>query len=232
MFSLRMDIHSMKRLSNTARGAAVVLALSSAAIGACQAAPAEPNAENFTRAIDHYLAERGRLCLAKYDWPIYITDREQAAHTRDAVQMPVLEKLGLVKGTDMQVQGTDNDGTKLSAQGRQYVLTEAGQKYFIHKPVVVATATKQVTHPADLCVATLKLDKVMGWEPPQTRNDETRTSVLYTYKIDPAPWTSDADFRRVFPMVQRIIEGAGTMQLREGVRLQPEGWVAEEFFQR
>jgi hypothetical protein len=61
---------------------------------------------------------------------------------------------------------------------------------------------------------------------------KTATSVVYTYKIDPAPWAKDADAQRVFPMIKRVIEGAGTMQLREGVHLTSKGWVADEVFVR
>ncbi len=188
--------------------------------------------ENFTKTINSYLAERGHLCLAKYEWPIYVSDQDKTTNSRDAVQMPVLEQLGLVKGTAMTVERTGEDGAKISAPGRQYALTDEGKKYYVHQPVVVATSTKQVTHDADFCVATLTLDKVVGWEPLVQQDGTTRTSVLFTYKIDPAPWTKNPDFQRVFPMVTRVVEGAGTMQLREGVRQTKDGWVAEEFFQR
>jgi hypothetical protein len=223
----------MKRLSTTARGAGIAVSLSTLILLAgCNDKPNEPNAENFTKTINSYLADRGHLCLAKYDWPVYVTTDDQAGHSRDALQMPVLEKLGLAKGEDMTVERTGDDGAKITAQARQYVLTDAGQKYYLHKPVVIATGGKTVTHEADFCVATLTLDKVVGWEKPQTHDNETRTSVLYTYKIDPAPFTKDPDFQRVFPMVTRVVEGAGTMQLREGVRLGKDGWTAEELFKR
>lgn len=225
----------MKRYSITARSAALAVSLFTLMLlGACHSKQnlGEPNMENFTNTINSYLAQRGHLCLAKYDWPIYVADADKAGRSRDAVQLPVLEKLGLVKGTDMTVERTDNDGNKITAPGRKYELTDDGKKYYLHTPVVVATATKQVTHDGDFCVATLRLDKVVGWEPPVKRNGETRTSILYTYRFDPAPFTRDADFQRVFPMVTRVAEGAGTMQLREGVRLTADGWKAEEYFVR
>jgi hypothetical protein len=187
--------------------------------------------DNFTVSMNDFLAKRGHLCLGKYNWPVYVVDADKAAHTNDSVQMPVLEKLGLVAGKDMMVQGEDQ-GKKLVAHARQYQLTSAGQKYYLHIPEVTATAATRVTHPADFCVATLTLDKVVGWEKPVQRGGETMTSVLYTYKIDPAPWAKDPDFLRVFPMVQRAIEGEGTQQLREGMHLTAGGWVADEIFQR
>jgi hypothetical protein len=194
--------------------------------------PQDANRDNFTAATNDYLAKRGHLCLGKYDWPIYVIDSDKAVQTSDRVQMPVLERLGIVKGKDIMVEGKDENGKKLRAHARQYDLTKEGQKYYLHIPEVVATPTSRVTHPADFCVATLSLDNLVGWEKPVQRNGETMTSVLYTYKIDPAPWTKDPEFLRVFPMVQRVIEGNGTMQLREGMHLTPKGWVADEIFQR
>ena len=225
----------MKRFTVTPRNTTLLISLAALVLlGACQRKPAEPNMENFTKAVNSYLAERGHLCLAKYDWPIYVSDQDaQDTHSRDAVQLPVMEKLGLVKSTAMVLERTADDGvTKIKAPGREYVLTDEGKKYYLHQPVVLATATKTVTHDADFCVATLTLDKVVGWEQPVTRDGQTKTSVLFTYKIEPAPFTKDADFQRVFPMVVRVIEGAGTIQEREGMRLTKDGWVAEEYFQR
>ena len=189
------------------------------------------NRDNLTAATRDFLAKRGHLCLAKYTWPVYVVDADKKDHTSDSVQMPVLEKLGLVSGKDLMVQGNDH-GKKVVSHARQYQLTKEGQKYYLHVPEVVATATTRITHPADFCVATLTLDKLVGWEKPVVRNGDTMTSVVYTYKIDPAPWTKDPDFLRVFPMVQRVIEGQGTLQLREGMHLTSKGWVADEIFQR
>lgn len=203
----------------------------SAASAAAAANPTDANRDNFTAAINDYLAKRGHLCLAKYTWPIYVVDADKANHTSDSVQMPVLEKLGIVSGKDMMVQGEDK-GKKLIAHARQYKLTKEGEKYYLHIPEVVATPTTRVTHPADFCVATLTLDKVVGWEKPVQRNGDTMTSVIYTYKISPAPWAKNPVFLRVFPMVQRVIEGEGTLQLREGMHLTSKGWVADEIFVR
>ncbi|MBN3803951.1 hypothetical protein GXB81_12935 [Paraburkholderia sp. Ac-20336] len=201
-------------------------------VAGCHDKSQDANQENFTAAINDFLGQRGHLCLAKYDWPIYTTTDDRTAGTRDAVQMPVLEKLGLVKGQDMMVERVDAGGKKITAAARQYELTDEGKKYYLHIPEVVATGTSRVTHPADFCAATLTLDKVVGWERPMQLDGKTVTSVVYTYKVEPAPWAKDADAQRVFPMVKRVIEGAGTMQLREGMHLTSKGWVADEIFQR
>lgn len=219
------------------RLSAVLVALTLSTAGYANTNPSnttsaqDANRDNFTVAVNNFLAQRGHLCIGKYDWPVYVVDADKANHTRDSVQMPVLEKLGLVSGKDMMVEGHDN-GKKIVAHARQYQLTKEGQKYYLHIPEVVATATTRVTHPADFCVATLTLDKVVGWEKPVQRNGETMTSVLYTYRIDPAPWAKDPEFLRVFPMVERVIEGEGTLQLREGMHLTSKGWVADEIFRR
>jgi hypothetical protein len=222
----------MKQRSNiTRRTCAVVSLLTLVLLGACHDKTQDASMGNFTAAVNGFLAKRGHLCLAKYDWPIYVTTEDQANQTRDAIQMPVLEKLGLVIGKDMEVEGTDN-GKEIHAQARQYSLTDEGKKYYLQMPEVVATATKRVTHPADFCAATLTLDKVVGWEAPVQRDGETVTSVLYTYKIEPFPWAKDSEAQRVFPWVKRTIEGAGTMQLREGMHLTKQGWVADEIFRQ
>ncbi|MFL9909095.1 hypothetical protein [Paraburkholderia sp. RL17-337-BIB-A] len=224
----------MTRRSTAARFACGALALSALALVAgCHDTSQDVSRENFTATINDFLAQRGHLCLAKYDWPIYVTTDDFAARTSDSIQLPVLEKLGIVTGKDMVVERTDPaNGKKITATARQYQLTAEGQKYYLHIPEVVATATSRVTHPADFCAATLTLDKVVGWEKPMQVEGKTATSVVYTYKIDPAPWAKDADAQRVFPMIKRVIEGAGTMQLREGVHLTSKGWVADEVFVR
>ena len=48
----------------------------------------------FTRAMNTYLEKRGDLCLAKSSWPIDVTQHEIDIGARNAVQMPVLERLG------------------------------------------------------------------------------------------------------------------------------------------
>src|ERR1700761_4859945 len=132
--------------------ALMVLAL----LAACQNRQAQlPTRDNFTAALDDYLAQRGNLCLAKYDWPIDVTEADRQSHSPDAQQMPVLEALGLVSGRDATVT---RQGATLPA--REYALTPAGQKYWLQAPVVVATPTQRAVHPADFCVARLQLDRL------------------------------------------------------------------------
>jgi hypothetical protein len=214
------------------RACTFALLIALGTLGGCHDTRQEANRENFTAAVNEFLAAHGHLCMAKYDWPIYVGADDVAAGSRDAVQMPVLETIGLVAGKDAVAQRKDENGRTVTAHARAYVLTAQGLKYYLHSPVVVATATSHVTHPADLCGATLSLDKVTGWETPVTQNGQTVTSVLYTYRIDPAPWLRDRRVLRAFPMVARVLEGEGVMELREGMHLTPAGWKADEVLQR
>jgi hypothetical protein len=85
-----------------------------------------------------------------------------------------------------------------------------------------------VVHPADFCAATLSLNQLAGWEPPKTYDGKTRKSQTYTYHIQAAPWAHAPEARRAFSLLERVIAGEGTMQLKEGMTLTPKGWVANE----
>jgi hypothetical protein len=157
-----------------------------------------------------------------------VTDADRQARSADSQQLPVLETLGLVASHDATVSRQGRDGATAALPAREYTLTAEGRKYYLHVPVVVATPTSRVIHPADFCVARLSLDRVFGWEPPRTIAGRTVSSVLFSYRIDPAPWTTAPDVRRAFPLVMRAIDNAGTLQLRLGVHLTPRGWIADE----
>ena len=216
----------MTVIRTRAATALILLAL----LAGCQDKQArQPTRANFTAAVVDYLAQRGHVCIAKYDWPIAVTDADRQAHSLDAQQMPVLETLGLVASHAVSVSNKGADGTPAAVPAREYALTAEGRKYYLHVPVVVITPTQHVTHPADFCVAKLSLDRVFGWETPQTINGRTVSSVLFSYRIaDPAPWMATQDARSAFPMAMRAIDNAGTLQLRLGIHLTPQGWVADE----
>ncbi|SEB03689.1 hypothetical protein [Variovorax sp. YR216] len=180
-----------------------------------------PNRDNFTATVNDFLAQRGHVCLAKYDWPIAVATGSLSA---DAQQMPVLEKIGLVSGRDIvRRDASGNDDT-----AREYSLTAEGRKFYRHEPVVIRTATRNVVHPADFCVASLTLDRLLGWEAPQTRDGRTGTSLLFTYRIAPEPWAAAPEVLRAFPLLAHAIQNEKTMQVRLGVHLTPHGWVADE----
>ena len=171
----------------------------------------------FTPAVEQYLQEKGNFCLGKFDWPISVTDADRKIGTNDALQMPVMEKLGLVVSAAGQEPGL-----------KRYSLTEEGKKYYVaKKTVTLGPVDKPIEHPGDFCAAKLALDKVVSWEPPTVVNGKPHTTVMYTYKVAAAAdWTHDPDIQRVFPMIHRILTGAGSMKLMQGFAWSDKGWVA------
>jgi hypothetical protein len=204
----------------------------------------QPNRADLTKAMNAYLDKRGDLCLAKNDWPIDVAKAEFDGGSRNALQMPVLEKLGLVVSSVATVEKNDETGqstkstkdskstkaTKATTEVRRYQLTETGKQFYLAQaPRSQATGNAALAR-YDFCAARLSLDKVVGWETPHTQGKpgSAETEVTYTYKIVAAPWTNDADIRKVFPMVDRVIRGAGVMQLKETFMLTNRGWEAKD----
>jgi hypothetical protein len=66
------------------------------------------------------------------------------------------------------------------------------------------------------------------WNPPASAAPGAQTVVTYTYDIDPAPWAADAAVRRVFPAVDRVLRGAGNMELQQAMVLTRHGWEAKD----
>ena len=113
-----------------------------ALLAACQDRQAQlPTRANFTAAVTDYLAQRGHLCIAKYDWPIAVTEADRQARSVDALQMPVLETLGLVSSRDDDRHAPGRRRRAATVPAREYALTAEGEKYYLHVPVVVATPT-------------------------------------------------------------------------------------------
>ncbi len=78
-----------KALPLIAAGATLVTGM------ACGAA-AVPTKKNLAPAVAKFLREKGDFCLGKYTWPISVSEHDRQGRSNDAVQLPVLEKLGLV----------------------------------------------------------------------------------------------------------------------------------------
>ena len=186
----------------------------------------EPSAEVFTAAMNSYLAQRGDLCLGKNVWPIDVTQHEVDVGARNALQMPVLEKLGLVASTVAQIT-VDDEGTRHDMKVRRFALTDTGHKYYLARGPGHATAKVATAPKGDFCAAKLSLDHVVGWELHQASKGLQRQAVVtYTYRIDAAPWAQDAQVQRVFPVVSSVLRGAGVAQLQETFTLTDAGWVA------
>jgi hypothetical protein len=51
-------------------------------------------------------------------------------------------------------------------------------------------------------------------------------TVFYTYHVTAVPWALTPDALQVFPMIDKIVKGAGTLQLSQRMLLGKEGWTA------
>jgi hypothetical protein len=174
---------------------------------------AEPNQQELSHAVTQFLVDHGDLCMAKYTWPRDVTQEDQQAQTNDALQLPVLERLGLVRSKDVP-------------PGKRYWLTQKGQKYYSKKKrTTLGIHGDAEEHAGDFCIASLTLDKVIKWTPPDDPKLQAERIVSYTYRIKAADWMSDSGARKVFPIVDRIIRGEGKLQMTATVQLQDGQWV-------
>lgn len=191
------------------------------------------DAHALATAVRQFLVEHGDLCVAKYTWPRDVTEQDRQTGSNDAVQLPVLERLGLVKSTQIPLPAA---GTPAAAHGRgkvaaprtltRYSLTAKGEAYYLHrKHTTIGPHDQPVEHDVDFCVARLSLDRVVQWSQPQQVHGHLETVVGYTYHISPAVWMADPEARQVFPLVDRIIRGAGRLQMKAVLRLQGDKWV-------
>jgi cytochrome c peroxidase len=209
------------------------VAAKAAAIASAPRADPIPDLEVAAVAVRGYLATHGHLCLGKMDWPVDVSELDQRARGRDALQMPVLESLGLVhshSATAMRVEGPhveDESSSPVAVPVTRYELTPAGQAWMRPRDVLVAGGPQgdRTVRRDDLCVATLDLASVKAWRPVQTvpgahvSSDAAADFVAsFTYTAKAAPWGTSAEFRRVFPLLARALDGAGSMELRERFR--------------
>jgi hypothetical protein len=199
---------------------AVLTLAGTLALGACSK-PTDASADNFTAAMNTYLAQRGDLCVGKNKWPIDVTEHEMETGARDAVQMPVLEKLGLVSASVAEIDVKDEDDVLHHMKVRRYALTDAGNKFYLTRDTVRPDGTKAPE--GNFCAARLSLDKVLHWT---SMPNGKQMVVTYTYKADPAPWMKDPAAQKVFPVVAGVLRGAGHAELTETFRLTDTGWVA------
>lgn len=178
-----------------------------------------------TSAVNSYLQDHGDLCVAKFTWPRDVTAADQSAQTNDAVQLPVLEHLGLVHSQVLPAHGATGAGAGAPAVTR-YSLTAKGREFYLQKRrAVVGPHDQPVEHDADFCVARLRLDKVIKWTSPAPANGHLESVVWYTYRVTSADWMTDPQARRVFPVVDRIIRGQGHLLMTATVQAQQGGWV-------
>jgi hypothetical protein len=193
---------------------AAAAAVSVMGMAGAQADTPTPSDKDLTPAVKAFLADHGDLCLAWYSWPRDLTAADQQSGMNEAVQLPVLERLGIVQSTAAAI------GAK------RYTLTAKGRQYYLQKKRTILNVHSQPEqHGADFCVAHLTLDKVVKWSPPESVNGYLETMIRYTYHIKAADWMADPEAQKVFPVVDRIIRGQGKLLMSASAQLQDGKWV-------
>jgi len=178
-----------------------------------------PKPQALAAAVQKFLDDKGGYCVGKPDWPRLVTDLDRRKHRPDALQMPVLEHLGVVSAAPVPGDPTST----------QYSLTDAGRKFYVdYRPrIAPAAVSDQIQRPGDLCVARLRVLDVTKWTPVRADSGSAATMVSYTYEIAlAAPWTNDPDFRRVFPVVAGILAGGDKLEMMLPLRWSGRSWVA------
>lgn len=188
----------------------------------------EPNKATFAKAMSKHLSERGDFCLGKFNWPIEVSNKDAEKPTRDSVQMPVLQKLGLVVSSDTTIKlKIEDSDTEESLPGKRYDLTEVGKKYYLQKELLSAGSSgEKIIHRGDFCAGNLSLDKIIKWDQPTMMGDNYETTVTYTYKMAAVEWANDPEIQRVFPMLDRLMKGQDKIPLQQRFRLEGKSWVA------
>lgn len=206
------------------------------AAGAAQATPVTPSRPVLTAAVQSYLEDHGDLCVGKFTWPRDVTEADRRAGTNDAVQLPVMERLGLVESrvlpAVMPTAAHSTPGAATAAQSdaaghiTRYSLTAKGRQFYLRrKATIVGAHDSPVERDADLCVAHLSLDRVVKWTPPAQVHGHLESVVWYTYKIKSADWMADPRARKVFPVVAKIIRGQGSLLMTATVQAHNGRWV-------
>ena len=101
---------------------------------------ARPSRLALIRAVTHYVSDHGDLCVGKFTWPRVVTPQNVQARTNDAVQLPVLVRLGLAASA----AAPEGSGTR-------YSLTEKGRQYYLLKRrITLGAHDLAVEHEQDL----------------------------------------------------------------------------------
>src|SRR5262249_36825253 len=148
----------------------------------------DPYATDFTDGVRAYLQKRGDLCIARTAWPVDVTEADRAQRTRDALQMPVMEKLGLVQSSPATVR-VDGEGGPALVPATRYRLTDRGRRFYLARPPRLPAAPGDPG--GDFCVAKISLVKVTGWELSPNDAHPASAAVSYTYEVDAPGWMRD-----------------------------------------
>jgi hypothetical protein len=189
--------------------------------------------DSFRAGLVEYLHMRGDLCVDKPRWPIDVAALDLQQGSRDARQLPVLARLGVVAGHAVTVRSKEDPQAPPRGVTR-YELTPLGRQSFIDRHTRRPVDPNDEEAQPDFCMARLSLAEIVSFELRPQPNDKTPTgaTVSYTYAVEAPAWARDPEAERVFPAVGRVIEGARHATLTEDFTLTSTGWVANELVSR
>lgn len=189
---------------------------------ACDSAKT-PNAANFSKAIDEYLAKRGEACtLIGRQFPIDLPQSAQREQFGIASKLVALDQAGLVDAVDTTavVHGMLDPlrGSTRPQAVKRYELTADGRKYFQRIPGALGQTS-------GFCYGQKSVDAIVKWTEPATFGTLSQIKVTYTYKIvDPAGWAERPEVQQLFSDIRTTIAGASKTTEAAGLQLTSEGW--------
>lgn len=183
----------------------------------------KPNATNFTKAINQYLAKHGQGCaLVDETFPANLTLPEQKRQAGIGSQTSALEQAGMLRGSNTStVVYTLADALSRSTPPqpvRRYELTVEGRKYYRQTLVGFGQA-------GEFCYGQKSVDSIVRWTEPATTGDATQTEVTYGFKIvNLAAWAQQLGIQQAFPYIRSTLQDASKVNQRAGLVLTNQGW--------
>ncbi len=182
-----------------------------------------PNDVNFRKAINEYLAQRGRACtVIDRRLPIDLPRSGQGEQYGIGPKLAALEQAGLVRAVDTTavVHGMLDPlrGSGPAQPVKRYELTEAGRKYFQQVPGTLGQTS-------GFCYGQKSVDSIVKWTEPMAAGTSSQSEVTYTYRIvDPAAWAERSDIQQAFSDIRTTVNGASKATEVTGLQLTSKGW--------
>ncbi len=183
----------------------------------------KPNARNFAKAINQYLAKHGNVCTAiNGQFPMDVPLSRQKEQYGIGPELAALEQAGLVHSSDTTavVHGMLDalQGSTPPQPVKRYELTMKGKKYFRQAPGLLGRT-------GSFCYGQKTVDSIVKWTEPMTVGAFSQTEVTYTYKIvNLAGWAQRPDVQHVFSDVRDTVNAASKANQIAGLQLTNQGW--------
>src|SRR6202166_911464 len=188
----------------------------------------DANEKNLSEATNAHLVKKGQLCLGlAANWPVDLQDSDRGPGIVRGSEMAALEKVGLVRSHETEIEITPLSGTPpVKVKVLRYELTDDGKKFYQEKEAPGLIGEKESR--GDICFGRQALDTVVRTEGPITVGNKKEMTLYYTYKIENlADWAKNPDIQRTFPGIVSTLNGAGKTTLNQNLTLTDQGWEAQ-----